>query len=474
MTFSLDELNVTPDWLKAPAKSYDRHPGDTGKRSFGDGPRDRQGPPRGERKGPPRRDRPPGGRRDDRSGGRPAGRPPAPRQEAPPQPLPNVDVQFVPNEAVLTALIETVRQSGRAFALFDLAKLVLNKPERHNVKFAHKDGSLYCALLTGGVFVAQEEAIRHTLRQGVDKVFTRQDKPIDPPKGNFQFVNRCGLTGEWLGPPNYHEYQARLVRHHQQRLAHMPFERFKSSVETVHDPEAVKAWVESKSKITEYTCLLDTEPKVFTDRGELEKHVRQTHLDKIVTAVPHVELTGVMSRQLEDRRLLELVRNAWEGECRFPIRTVNELRPHLVKAGLHFFKHKKGVTYITPIKLNRFDSITHLTEHVQKIVTYLRAHEGATRKKLAEHLAPVDETILAADLHWLIHDGYVVEFHDGRLWALDDRPPKPVTPIPAAETTVTSEPVPVAPNPSEPAPILETPTAVAVQEPAPAADNPAN
>ena len=402
------------------------------------------------------------------------GRPAAPRAEAPPQPLPNVDVLFVPNEAVLVALIDTVKQSRRAFALFDLAKLVLNKPERHNVKFVPKDGELYCALLAGGVFLSREEAIRHTLRQGVDKVFSRQEKPIDPPKGNFQFVNRCGLTGEWLGPPNYHEYQARLVRHHQQRFAHMPFDRFKSSVETVHDPEAVKAWIESKSKVTEYTCLLDAEPKVFADRTELEKHIRQEHLDKIVSAVNVVELTGVMSRQVEDRRLLDLVRDAWESEHRFPIRTVNELRPQLVKAGLHFFKHKKGVTYITPIKLNRFDAITHLTEHVQKIITYLRAHDDATRKKLAEHLAPVDETMLASDLHWLIQDGYVVEFHNGRLWALDDRPAKPVTPPPAAQTAEIAAEAPAPSNPADPVPNLAAPATETVQAAAPVIDNPPN
>ena len=426
---SLEELSLTPDWMKAPVKNYDRHPGDSGARKFGDSPRPPRDRPResgGDRRSAgPRRDRPDRSARP-AAGGRPAPRPTTP----PPQPLPNVELTFVPNEAVFAAMIETIKQSNRAYALFDLAKLVLNKPERHNVKFAIKDGQLYCALLVGGVFLSQEEALRHTLRQGEGKVFTRTDKPVDPPKGNFQFVNRCSLTGEWLGPPNYHEYQSRLVKHHQQRLAHMQFDRFKASIETVHDPEAVKAWLESKSKMTEYTCVLDAEPKVFVDRAELEKHVRAEHLDQLVTAVNRVELTGAMSRRVSEPRLLEVVRLAWESERRFPIKTVNELRPLLVKAGLHFFKHKKGVTFITRIKLNRFESTTHLSELLQKIVAFLRTHEGASRKQLAAGLAPVDETQLASDLHWLIQDGYVVEFHDGKLWALEEKPSKPA-PAPA-------------------------------------------
>ena len=457
----MDELNLTPDWMKAPVKNYDRHPGDSGGRKFGDSPRpprDRQREPRGDRSSDPRRDR-----SSRPSAGRPAPRPAGP----PPLPLPNVDLTFIPNEAVFAAMIETIKQSNRAYALFDLAKLVLNKPERHNVKFAFQDGQLYCALLVGGVFLSQEEALRHTLRQGEGKVFTRTDKPVDPPKGNFQFVNRCSLTGEWLGPPNYHEYQTRLVKHHQQRLAHMQFDRFKASIETVHDPEAVKAWLETKSKVTEYTCMLDAEPKVFVDRGELEKHVRAEHLDQLVTAVNRVELTGPMSRRVPEQRLLEVVRIAWESERRFPLKTVNELRPLLVKAGLHFFKHKKGVTYITRIKLSRFESTTHLSELLQKIVAFLRTHEGATRKQLAANLAPVDETQLASDLHWLIQDGYVVEFHDGKLWALEEKPSKPAPGAarnakPAAEKSApaptSSEAQPsVASEPMAPSDVVATP-----------------
>ena len=73
------------------------------------------------------------------------------RPAAPPQqpPLTNIYVTFVPNEAVFAAMIETIKQSNRAYALFDVAKLVLNKPERHNVKLACKEGELFCALLAG-------------------------------------------------------------------------------------------------------------------------------------------------------------------------------------------------------------------------------------------------------------------------------------------------------------------------------------
>jgi hypothetical protein len=334
-------------------------------------------------------------------------------------------------------------------------------------------------------------------------IFREKRTPIDPPKGNFTFVNRCSFTGVWLGPPNYHEYQGRLVRHHQQRLRHIPFEEFKSRIQTVKDPEAVKAWLDSMSAKTEYECILDAEPKAFATRDELEKHFVETHLAQFVTAAPEVRISGAASRKLQNPALLECVRLAWEQERKFPLKTANEMRGRLRHEGFHFFKDPKGITHISRIKPQKFESITHLSEQIQKIIVYLREHFGCTRKQLLAHFvpqpapaavaaaptpdastpdatevpppAPVPEAVapvdsapvvpseqdrLLADLHWLIQDGYVAEFSDGRLWALADRPPQPApaaTPPPATTeppaenavvaTAVVSEPV-AEPTPS--------------------------
>ena len=142
------------------------------------------------------------------------------------------------------------------------------------------------------IFLRQDEAVRFALRHHAEKIYREKKTPIDPPKGNFTFVNRCGFTGVWLGPPNYHEYQSRLVRHHQQRLRHIPFDEFKSRIQTVKDPEAVKAWIESMSVKSEYECILDAEPKAFATRDELEKHFVETHLAQFITSAPEVRISG--------------------------------------------------------------------------------------------------------------------------------------------------------------------------------------
>ena len=539
----LEELELTPQWVKTAGKNYASHSGaEPQQRREGRRPdRDR---PRDEHREQGRRPRRPAGAGDDRRERRPEQRFSGPPRRSGPERLPTprapltapVDIVFQPEEKGFAAMIETMKRAPRAYAFFDVAKLVLNKPERHYVKFTHKPAvdpaaagrpPLYLVLPSENVFLRQDEAVRFALRHHAEMIFREKKTPVDPPKGNFTFVNRCGITGVWLGPPNYHEYQGRLIRHHQQRLRQMPFEEFRSRIQTVRDPEAIKAWVDSMSSKMEYECILDAEPKSFATRDELEKHFVENHLAQFVTSVPEARISGTASRQLQNPALLETLRLRWLEERKFPMNTANEIRGKLRHEGFHFFKDPKGITFISPTKLQRVESITHLSEQIQKIILFLRQHFGCKRKQLLAHFVTPPETVVAppnvnstpaaaadvgtlsppavtppsvsptpepaaiaepvrsaaaapvtsteeervlADLHWLIQDGYVVEFSDGRLWALPDKPPQPV---PAAKPVPTAEPPPTVVAPAENASAPPTAIAPATIEPAPVPPPPA-
>jgi len=367
-------------------------------------------------------------------------RPAPPIEHRPPPPAP-VEISFLPEEKGLAAMIETMKHSPRAYALFDVAKLILNKPERHLVKLALKPGAdgtrapLFLALADETVFQSQNEALRHVFRQHNDKLCRQEKKPCDPPKGNFTCINRCGITGEIFGPPNYHEYQTTIVRFHQRRHRHMPFDEFKSRIQTSQNPDAVKQWLESRSFVTEFTCLLCTEPKPLATREELEKHITETHLAQLVTSAPELQVHGAASRQQPWAALSEAIRIAYISEWRFPLRSAQFLSDRLRPDGFHFFKHRKGVTYVTHIKTKRIETLDGLSDQIQKIITFLRAHPDSVRKQLADNLQPADAERLLSDLHWLIQEGYVVEFADGRLWTLENKPPAESKPEPAPQRT---------------------------------------
>ncbi|MCX7886923.1 MAG: hypothetical protein N3B01_06685 [Verrucomicrobiae bacterium] len=457
----LDELNIVPEWIKSPPPSYHDHPG--------------EGPEK--RRVRQARQRRPRARSEKTAEQKPPRKPHAAAQaeRRPPAPAP-VAVTFLPEEKGLVAMIEIMKRSPRAYALFDIAKLILNKPERHWVKLAMKpqaDGSrapLFVVQTDHAVFPAHSEALQHLFSHHFESLCRTERKPCDPPKGNFTCIHKCGITGEIFGPPNYHEYQATLVRFHQRRLRHMPFEEFRARIQTIKDEAAVKQWIESKSFLTEHYCKLCAEPEPLLSREEMENHLTATHMDILISSGTEVQIPGTAARRQPWDALAEALRIAWITEWRFPLRTAQVLSERLRAEGFHFFKHHKGVTYISRIKPRRVENLDGLSDHIQRIITFLRANPNSVRKQLAEHLQITDTERFLADLRWLIEEGYVVEFADGRLWAMENRPAgdskpagqaaQPVAHAPSSQSHQRTEPAP-----TEQSSLTEPPTVDQPQPP---------
>jgi hypothetical protein len=521
---------------------------DRGPRRMGEG-RPGEGRPRaggsrfggskfGDRKGGPRRD----DRRDDRR-----------ERTAPPVPLPELNVAFIPEEKGVEQLARQIRMTGRAYPLFQIAQLILQKPERYSVQLSTKkkaDGAvaqqIFVCALDDTPWTSEDEAVAHVLRNHFATFYQAERTPCDPPKGTYTFVAQCGLSGVILGPPNYHDYQNQLHKLHAERFSRMPFEAFKARVKIVKDEAVVKKWIEDQSFLTQYVCLNVPEPLKLPTMEEVEKHFRATHKDSIIKPVETVIIAGVPSRSLRCSGLQRLIRQEWEQQRHFPLPVATKLSQQFASHGLQFFKVNKTVTHVSVARPQFLDVDSNpVSDGIRRIVQYINANARCTRKKLIEALAPTpkpaptpkaevpapapaaealpqpsvpapdaapadpsapvaivaagvpvaaapvpvpdegpkatpEQTAVMMDLHWLIHQGAVLEFADGRMETAKKplpKPPKPEKKAPEApKPAATGTETPAAPEAASaapaPAPAVETP-AVAEATPAPDAAEPA-
>ncbi len=517
----LDKLFL-PAWAQEPSASkYAKYEGET-ERHDRRGDRDRRGPrpprrdgpsgprrddnrPRGERRGPPRpgggaprpegeRGRPFGGQRPDFRRGEQRDRRP------PPLPLPEIDLSLRPEEKGVESLARQIKMTGRAYPLFDIAQMILQKPERHSVLFSTKKNAegkpaqpLFVCALDDTLWLSEDEAVAHVLRKHFTTFYQAERTATEPPKGKYTFVAQCGMSGIILGPPNHHDYQNQLRKLHSERFSRMPFEEYKSRVRIVRDEEVVKKWVDDQSWKTEYLCLNLPEPLRLDTMEAVEKHFRETHKENIIKPVESHVLNGAAARSLRSPDLVRLVRSVWEDQRRFPLQIATVLSQQFSGHGLQFFKVNKTVTHVCVARPHYLDmTATPVSEGVKLIVDYIDSNSKCTRRQLVEALAPSpaapapeaaageappatpadsaqptpEQTAVIADLHWLIHQGHVIEFANGILETAKRPLPKP-------------EPKP-APAPAEPAPPAEAavsaeaaaPEPIVESAPAPAADSP--
>jgi len=340
----------------------------------------------------------------------------------------------------------------------------LKKPDRFYLRFAalkRADGkpaaSLWICSLDESIWMNESDATSHVLNRFFETFYKPEQTPVDPPKGVYTFVAQCGMSGVILGPPNYHDYQTKLRRLHADRFSRLPFEAFKARVKIVRDEAIVKKWIEEQSFKTEYTALNLPEPLKLSSREEVDRHFRETHLGNILKQTDALTVNDLEMRNRLPQSLQSLARQAWDEQKRFPLKLVTLLSQQLASHGLQFFKVNKTVTHVSVSRPRYLDmEATPVSDGVRRIVEHINSKPGSTRKSLLEALAPTpvvapvasadpavasasgaesapepsnqptaEQSILISDLHWLVHQGHVIEFADGRLETAKKPMPKP-------------------------------------------------
>ncbi len=492
-----------PAWAqgKAETNKFEKFTGNEGvkpERRFSDKPGERRAPRRdgagaggggGERRGAPSRGG--GAKFGDRQGGNFRGgndrREEQRERPEPLAPLPELNVAFIPEERGVEQLARQIKVTGRAYPLFQIALLILDKAERYSVQLTAKrknDPSaqkIFVCALDDSPWTSEDEAVAHVLKNHFATFYQAERTATEPPKGVYTFVAQCGMSGAILGPPNNHDYQNQLRKLHTEKFSRMPFDMFKARVKIVKDEAVVKKWIEEQSFKTEFVCLNVPEPLTLPTMEAVEQHFRATHKDSIIKPVEAHTVAGLPSRTLRCGGLQRLIRAEWEHQKFFPLPIATKLSQQFAHHGLSFFKVNKTVTHVSVARPQYLDiESSPVSDGIKRIVEFINATPKCTRKKLVEALAPTpkttpavpapvtvtegdaasksaesakptapaptpEQTAVMVDLHWLIHQGAVLEFADGRMETAKKPAPKPVkaekksVEKPAAETAAPVE-----------------------------------
>ncbi|MDE6432241.1 MAG: hypothetical protein K2L13_02490 [Opitutales bacterium] len=346
---------------------------------------------------------------------------------------PVVEVEFYPEDAQFETIINACRLTCKTYELFSVARLFLEKPERFVMVVkkvsSQKDPNLYLSVDDGFIFLDEKSAIQYVLDNHLDKYFNTTEEVGEAPKGTFVCVHKCGITGKILCPPNYHKYQEILLEHYDKYLSNIPFEKFKSKIESVNGADVIEAWKAEASKTIMHSPKLDGHEEKFTKFAEVKRFFIENFKDQAIRVANSFRITGLSFMSMPRGILSKSIFSLLMQEKRFPLGFSNNLRGKLRRAHFTIYKVQSGKSKIACICAVRrkFRAVDDKFEgEIQVIIDYIDNHPNVKISELYKLLYPdAPEHIIgesdemfsnfAKDLNWLIREGYVSEFEDGRL-----------------------------------------------------------
>ena len=460
-SLDLSALDFRPAWAKdpSPAPIVSREPREP--RHGKPAGFKRNAGPGGQRRGPKKLHgkNPDGFRHAERSK-------PAP---PPPNPFPWLRIAFTATAPAVETVVQQVRLTGKTFSLFDIARILLRNPASFTIDLTsapkQPEGPFYVVDDDRSVWLAREAAVRHLLRKKREELYRAETVETEPPKGNFPVVAVCGMSGVLLGPPNHHDFERRLRDLHRERFSRMDFETLRARLKMERDPAVIEKWRSEASKTVEYYPREGESPEKLTDLAAVERHFAEHHAAAHIKFVDLAAVPGDPKTTAVDPALAPLLNHARGEEERFPLRLAQSLSRALSAAGLRFHKSANRTTLVSasrPRHLNLEE--TPVSDSVRKIIETIRGKKSIRRGQLLDLLVPVSvptansaeaspatapdpaREAMVNDLLWLTHEGYVIEYSDGRLESVPPpkNPPKPpVDPVVSSDQAPESAPVAV-------------------------------
>lgn len=370
-----------------------------------------------------------------------------------------------PEDTGFAAIVKAVRASCRTFQLFEITKAVLEKNDRFVVVIqrarpataegqpAEKPAPLYMSLPDHLPFDTEDAAVQHVLNNNLAAFFDLQEVEVDPPKGSYPIINKCGVTGELLGPPNYHRYQQIIQQHYAAKIKGMSFDRFRDSIVSVREPEVAAAWLEKMKKITRYTWkppvaktaapapqatpagaepaaadkaevktaeatatevpaapadapapaaetapAVETAPAITFDSIEDARLHLLTHArDKVVRALDNVRFHGKNIEKLPPGEIRRALEGHIERQRRFPLDTANALRGRLRRESFTIFKKgSRGVSYVCAVKRRFRVPGQVFSDSISSLIDFIEKHPMVHVKDLPKNYLGIDVAALQA------------------------------------------------------------------------------
>ena len=424
----LGSIAFTPDWAKKDAGvNLGKVRPERADRDQGSGFRDQgRGKPFGD---PPSRSFGAAGKKP--FSRKPFGKPrfDKPRFAERPKPL-EAEVKILPETKALGTIIRKLQGDTHAYKLKDLAYFFLDNPSSVLLKITPKrDATIHSPPSTSTSFFQckacgfastnEADVLEHIATAHLGEYYDSKEIECEPPKGNFNCVAKCGLSGVLLGPPNIHEFGAVVKEMIRTKYPEMSEEQYRAHIEMVRDADTIEAWRKGATKKTVFfqKGTADQEGAQGLSREQAEGEFKRTILPSLIDQPKNLMITAEVAMKSPVKPLQWAAKDALEAERRAPYNMCFALRGAFHHRKMKFFRvnDSRGQEFVTNVEYKEFDA-EHAIPELAAAAKFVAEHPCCDKTEFPQ------EPDFEKHIEWLVTTGHVVAFTNGVYSAVEKFP----------------------------------------------------
>ena len=356
-----------------------------------------------------------------------------PRFEDRPKPL-DVEVKVLPETKALGTIIRKLQGDTHAYKLKDLAYFFLDNPSSVLLKITPKakqgDSSatsqprnlatFHQCKACGFASTNEGDVLEHIATAHLGEYYDSKEVECEPPKGNFNCVAKCGLSGVLLGPPNIHEFNAVVKEMIRTKYPEMSEEQYRAHIEMVRDADTIEAWRKGATKKTVFFAkgTADQEGAPSLSREQAEGEFKRTILPSLIDQPKNLMITAEVAMKSPVKPLQWAAKDALEAERRAPYNMCFALRGAFHHRKLKFFRvnDSRGQEFVTNVEYKEFDA-DHAIPELAAAAKFIIEHPCCDKTEFPQDVADFEKHI-----EWLVSTGHVVAFTNGVYSAVEKFP----------------------------------------------------
>ena len=346
-----------------------------------------------------------------------------PRFAERPKPL-DAEVKILPETKALGTIIRKLQADTHAYKLKGLAYFFLDNPSSVLLKITPKgEERFFQCKACGFVSTNESDVLEHIATAHLGEYYDSKEIECEPPKGNFNCVAKCGLSGVLLGPPNIHEFNAVVKEMIRTKYPEMSEEQYRSHIEMVRDADTIEEWRKTATKKTVFFAK-SSSAEATEDGGALplsreqaEGEFKRTILPSLIDTPKNLMITAEVAMKSPVKPLQWAVKDAVEAERRAPYNMCFALRGAFHHRKLKFFRvnDSRGQEFVTNVEYKEFDA-EHAIPELAAAAKFVAEHPCCDKSEFPQ------EPDFEKHIEWLVSTGHVVAFTNGVYSAVEKFP----------------------------------------------------